>query len=475
LESTELLIERGSNPNEKDTIGRMTPLHFACQYGNPETASYLLKKSKVDPDPRDLKGRTPFHLSCKNAHSSCIEILLNHGANINSVDDEKMTGLLLAIQQGNEAVVELLLNKGANYEQSAIDMAIEKRHRKIVELIVMKESYPDGQWTPLQVASRKGYLHIMKFLLEYEDVDVNAVEETYMWSALHCATESGHLKCIQWLLKKGADKDKQARDGSTPLHIACFQGNANCLYHLLTHEANSALRDAEMRTPLHLAVLAGQTQCVRLMLSSRAIDKNALWIGNMTSLHITIIGGYVDGTALLLDHLADTSLRDVENRTPLHLAIQASQIECARLLLSSETVDVDALWNENMTSLHLAIENGDADSAALLLDHHADTTLRDAENRTPLHLAIQAGQVECVRTLLSRQEVDINALWNGNMTSLHIAIDCGNVDCVGLLLDHHADISLRDMEDRTPLQFAVQTGQTRCVEVLEAWDDTASS
>lgn len=50
-----------------------------------------------------------------------VQLLLEHGADIEAKDGYGWTPLLLAAQKGHEAVVRLLLEKGANIEAKGRD------------------------------------------------------------------------------------------------------------------------------------------------------------------------------------------------------------------------------------------------------------------------------------------------------------------------------------------------------------------
>jgi hypothetical protein len=73
------------------------------------------------------------------------------------------------------------------------------------------------------------------------------------WTALHVAARHGYLSATELLLKCGADPNRQAQDGSTPLHIAAQHYN---LYKRLIRTLIDAGADVNAvnnagNTPLH--------------------------------------------------------------------------------------------------------------------------------------------------------------------------------------------------------------------------------
>ena len=85
-----------------------------------------MKNIYLQANAADEEGRTGLHLACCNANSSCVKIMLSHGAKVNCFDKQKLAApLFCAVASGidteSESVVDLLLDAGAdinlgNYE-----------------------------------------------------------------------------------------------------------------------------------------------------------------------------------------------------------------------------------------------------------------------------------------------------------------------------------------------------------------------
>lgn len=61
------------------------------------------------------------------------------------------------------------------------------------------------------------------------------------------------------------------------------------------------------------------------------------------------------GIKLLLDRGADVNMTDKNGFTALHFASQGGYDECCRILLTDESINVDAKDMYNTTSLHVCI------------------------------------------------------------------------------------------------------------------------
>ena len=98
--------------NRKGIFG-YTPLHNAVVSGNPEVLHYLLKKTKnANINCRANSGFSPLHLAASSGHGKCVKTLLEHGANINCVDEYGKTPKQTAELKSKSIIVKLLRSEG---------------------------------------------------------------------------------------------------------------------------------------------------------------------------------------------------------------------------------------------------------------------------------------------------------------------------------------------------------------------------
>lgn len=92
-EILELLIENGADVNTEqfpDTV-----LHWAAIKGHAEAAMLLIQHGAIV-DKRNLTGAMPLHLAISYSHTETVKVLLDNGANPNSVAGNGFTPLLTA-------------------------------------------------------------------------------------------------------------------------------------------------------------------------------------------------------------------------------------------------------------------------------------------------------------------------------------------------------------------------------------------
>jgi len=142
--------------------------------------------------------------------------LLNRGFDPNSVDENGVPALLLAVQTPALRVIDALL------EHPRLKVEVRTPHDESV----------------LMLAALRGY-HDVCVKLVARDADINKPG----WTPLHYAATGGHTKIVQMLLDVHAYIDAPSPNGSTPLMMAAQYGNTDTVSLLLKAGADPLLRN----------------------------------------------------------------------------------------------------------------------------------------------------------------------------------------------------------------------------------------
>src|SRR3989337_1282379 len=161
-----------------------------------------------------------------------INILLDHGADIEARDNNDFTSLHYAVSRGHQATVAFLLDHGANIEaQNNIGL------------------------TPLHYAASKGHQATVAFLLD-RGANIEA-QDNIESTPLHYAASNGHQATVALLLDRGANIEARDNIGFTSLHYAASKGQQTTVAFLIDRGANIEAQGNQGHTPLHYAAAKG--------------------------------------------------------------------------------------------------------------------------------------------------------------------------------------------------------------------------
>ncbi|CAK7273462.1 Glycerophosphocholine phosphodiesterase [Sporothrix epigloea] len=217
----------------RDSFGRM-PLHYAAQFGFVvvcETiisrmqlwGQYNVEKGIDSPGWQDKEGFTPLHLSVIGGHPLTTEALLK-SEDWNGVSEHKTE-------------VRRTIAKSS----AVLAIATKHNYFRIVRLLV--DAGVDLNWqdergeTALHIAARFGHDECAKILLTgsvTQKANVELVEKSYSWTALHIAAVDGHLTVARLIAEAGADVDKLDSSGWTAREHAALRGHLD-IARLLLH------------------------------------------------------------------------------------------------------------------------------------------------------------------------------------------------------------------------------------------------
>ncbi|MCL4361855.1 ankyrin repeat domain-containing protein [Candidatus Dependentiae bacterium] len=151
-------------------------LHLACMRNLPEIVTLLIQGG-ADINEVDDDDRTALILvSADHNNVDVVKLLLKFKPEVNLTDEDGCTAILEASDCGNEKIVELLINAGANpniadiEESTPLIEASFRGYKNIVKLLINAgadlDAKDDGGNTPLMLAKRAGHKDVEKILIK---------------------------------------------------------------------------------------------------------------------------------------------------------------------------------------------------------------------------------------------------------------------------------------------------------------------
>ncbi|KAL8992291.1 MAG: hypothetical protein Q9169_007212, partial [Polycauliona sp. 2 TL-2023] len=397
-------------------------LHIAAWFGLTEVIRSLLKQG-LDVNAQDpAGGQTPLIFACRRGHASATNLLLQHGASVNTRNNTESTALFEAVMGNHTEVVAILLNKSElrvneehlqSAERTPLMFAVRDDHFNIVVQLLedqrteVNKKDLDG-CTALTIAAKAGSLVSVRYLLEHATININATDRTGNSVLMHAAKKD-HYGIVSQLLDAGANPSIKDQDGGTALLRAIDRGNTAIVEIMLDHDSvDDSIRDNYGRTLLHGAATTGRADIVKLLIN-KGLDKDAQDSNGKTPLHEASRTGEAEVVTLLLTAGASRTIKDHWSRSPWDVAWHNRQPKIM-LLLENESADnpaietllsnypnIDALPIWSLPQFHdlPILENAIKTRPNSLFRLDPDT-----EN-TPLHSAVLANEPLLLQTLLT--------------------------------------------------------------------------
>ena len=397
-ETLHALLDHGADVNATNKLNQ-TPLSLACSTGNEDTISVLLTAG-TDLSITNFDGKTCLHDAVDGGCSKdVLQVLIDHGVDVNVTDKLNCTALMLASKKKNEDAIEVLLNAGAD----------------------------------THFADADGY------------------------TCLYYATDGDCSKeVLQAIISYGADVNATNKTNVTALMIACERWNENAINILFNAGANPNIADADGRTCLHYAVENNCSTQVLQSMISQGVNVNATNKKNVTALMIACEEGTKDAVNLLLNAGAEPNIVDADGDTWLHYAARNYCHSNVIHNIFTHVGDVNATNKKNVTALMLACSYLNKCAINSLLNAGADPKIRDTNDNTWLHYAARNYRfTEAIQAIISHG-IDLNATNKKNVTALMIACQYLNKGVIYILLNAAADPNIADANGDTFLHYAAR-------------------
>ncbi|XP_066477536.1 fibronectin type 3 and ankyrin repeat domains protein 1 [Tiliqua scincoides] len=174
-------------------------------------------------------------------------------------------------------------------------------------------------YTPLMVASQKGYTRLVEVLLE-NGSDVNQKNSSGK-DSLMIACFAGHLDIVKFLRSKGASWTAKDLGGCTAMHWAADGGNSDVIEWMIEDGCEVDTRDVGLEwTPLmRLCAMSGKVDVATLFIDAGA-DVNLKDKDGKTPLMIASLNNHDNLVALLLDRGADMDIKNEFGKGALEMA-----------------------------------------------------------------------------------------------------------------------------------------------------------
>lgn len=271
---------------------------------------------------------------------------------------------------------------------------------KIGSVAVAKLLMANG--ADVHVADARGLqpIHKMMFVAQQDIArrDVNI-------DSLSGENNNNRWEILQELMRRGADINAQAEDGSTMLHITVTNFDRDWVDRLNKEYGqiiNYDIKDNKGRTPLDLAIELGHVSVMGTESVENSLRRRPVYIGNdynvkaadkynRTGLQLAVIRRDMKFVKELTEHGADLAHQDDWGNTALHYAVTNGNPSEYVAYLLSKGAPVNIANNEGKTPLFNIFTIRSAplryEIARMLVDAGSPIAHKDSKGRSVLNLA----------------------------------------------------------------------------------------
>ncbi len=323
------------------------------------------------------------------------------GANVNARDSEGYTPLMLASRKGFLEVMLALLKAGANIEESYL------KKPALIE------------------AAQFGHVEAVRLLLAAgANVNISFCNTALMYAVIYRKIEVARA-----LLQAGADVDLEGTIGGSPLSYACTISGIAMV--------ETFLNEAKVINPrkiIGLLNLVSDTEIKRLL-------KDYLY---KKGIRVDSVGGSSSDTGTEVKRELEESMRQFYGRSSPAAAPNRTSIP-----YTLEKFD------ENTEKFFAAAYRGDINELRARLDAGVNVNTFNHNHATALMEASCHGHLAAVLLLIGKG-ADVNACNRFGETALSLAASMGHETIVQILMINGADLEKKDLDEKTPLFLAME-------------------
>ena len=193
----------------RDSATGLTPHQVSAQLGYLDIMNLLLAHGSVVKEEHPVIGGTALHKAAQTGETLIANKLLQGGANVDIMDDKKMTPLLIASTQGYSEFCSLLLAHGSDPEiqypvgGTALTTAALGGHHSTALAIISAgaDINLEEHNSPLSMACQEGRLSTVLSLLQCQEIRAQS-------SAMSNAAKANNAAIVDILIDHGYDPEK---------------------------------------------------------------------------------------------------------------------------------------------------------------------------------------------------------------------------------------------------------------------------
>uniref|UniRef100_W5MM82 Fibronectin type III and ankyrin repeat domains 1 n=1 Tax=Lepisosteus oculatus TaxID=7918 RepID=W5MM82_LEPOC len=195
-------------------------LHHAVNMDDEVEVTKVLQSGTVMVDVPDKLGFTPLMVAAQKGFFRLVQILVEHGADVNLQNASGKNSLMLACFAGHLDVIKYLRKCGATWETHDL-----------------------GGCTAMHWAADGGQMPVISYMIN-DGCKVDVKDSGSLWTPLmRVSAVTGDADVASLLISAGADVNVKDKDGKTPLMVAALNNHEDLVQLLLEKGADCQIKN----------------------------------------------------------------------------------------------------------------------------------------------------------------------------------------------------------------------------------------
>ncbi|KAG4100377.1 ankyrin [Neocallimastix lanati (nom. inval.)] len=376
----------------------------------------------------------------KNMKENVIRYLIDQGVDVNRENRNKETALIIACQNNDEKLVNYLIHHGAIVDlnnNKILSIALE--FEPIINCLIDNQANIPVNQEILFMACEKNYKNLVKYLIDH-GIDVNGTNDdgdSPLIVSCKCSRDS--MDNIKYLVEHGAEVNKENPKNETPLSLYLYNREDDKIKYFIDHGAD--INKGAIKSYI--------TLCER----ERKVYLNPLLYecSSPSDFSEPLIKS-------LIEYGADVNYEDRHGFTPLSLlCINYKNRRGMMKYLVGHGADINYENKDGCTPLLWSLKNyghNINEKIDVLLECGADINKKNKFGDTLLHRVCKFKKMkerELVIEHLIEKGANINQLNQYGGTPLMVACKARAFEAVKCLVDHGADVNIKKKNGKTAL------------------------
>lgn len=435
-----------------------TLLIHASRFDWPEIVERVVSED-FDLDEVDSDGETAVMIAAQYGHGEIVNLLIKAGVDINKTYTF-YTAFELSVFNGHLHIAKMLLEADARVNNSLFTFINHGKVEGVKLLIEHDQSIvhrrarnpaDNVEYTPVMIAIARDCEKIAKVLIEsHADLSfVNSNGET----ALTTAVKKSYVDIVKLIIGSSAEHiDVCDSHGLTAIHYA-ISNNDDVIVQLLL--------DAHVKSiPIEYAISFKRWKIVVMLIDKELSRKKIVKLklnhsDGLDILETAMIMRYEKVLRFFKGFRADSLLMKYCKDGDLYFVS----------VLLELGVDINTRWMEHETPLIMAVSHGHSSIAEFLVKKGADVNAQDRIGESALVKAVKNQNLELVKFLILSR-ANVNQPTHVGSTALLYAVVRNQPAIVKVLMKAGATQHKNDL-GVTPLSYAVSKKMSKIIEIFQ--------